>query len=164
MVIIQGDKVANIQKLNNSHKKLCEFIKSIGEIGHRESYNSLMKKFAKVEKMNDREFVSIRSFFNPSKIHSICYAIANANGSEKTIPYCEFNSETGDFLITFDKFDALRFEQTYVKSKSKKTTFDPLKMINGLLGSEKYVDYWTADKLNSIVAVINAMLDNSTEK
>lgn len=164
MVIIQGDKVANIQKLNNSHKKLCEFIKSISEIGHRESYNSLMKKFAKVEKMNDREFVSIRSFFNPFKIHSICYAIAKANGSEKIIPYCEFNSETGDFLITFDKFDALRFEQTYVKSKSKETTFDPLKMINGLLGSEKYVDYWTADKLNSIVAVINAMLDNSTEK
>ena len=160
MVIIKGDKVANTNKLNKANKELLEFIKSISEVGHRESYNSLMKKFAKVEKIDNNEFISIRAFFNPSRIHSICYAIVNESKKNSIIPYCEFNSETGDFLITFDKFDTLRIEQTYIKAKSTTQTFDPLKMIVGLLNSEKYLDFWNNDKLTSIENVISTLREN----
>lgn len=160
MLIIKGDKIANTNKLNKTHKELLDFIKSISEIGHRESYNSLMKKFAKVEKIDAQEFISIRSFFNPSKVHAICYAIVNESKKNSIIPYCEFDSTTGDFLLVFDKYNTTRIESTYTVKKAVTTIFDPLKMINGLLVSEKYTDYWSEDKLTSIISVINGMLEN----
>lgn len=163
MIIIKGDKIANTNKLNKVNKELLNFIKSISEVGHRESYNSLLKKFAKIEKMDNYEFVSIRSFFNPSKIHSICFAIVNESKKNSIIPYCEFNNETGDFLIVYDKYDVTRIESTYTKSKNKASTFDPIKMIIGLLQSDKYSTLWTSDSLNSIQSVIDILRENITE-
>lgn len=164
MVIITGDKIANLEKLNKSEKTLLDFIVSIGEVGHRESYNSLLKKFVKIDEKTDT--VKVRQFFTPSKIHAICYTVAQNAKKSEIIPYCEFNADTGDFLLVYGAYDKKRIEKTYAKKENKSTTFDPLKMCVGLLTSEKYTDYWfenAGEKLQGLQSALTAIFEELQE-
>ena len=156
-ILIKGDKVANLDKLNQQEKKLVEFIKSISTVGHRESYNSLLRKFAKVEKVDSNEFVKVRNLFSPSRIHALCFAIASASEKSSIIPYCSEFDSMGNITIIFDKFSKIKFDDCYTKSDNKKSVYNPVSMILGLLQNEKYKDCFTDDVLNSIESVIESL-------
>lgn len=136
-------------------KRVESLIAYIGENytkkGNRLGFENLVKRFSKWEEEKGIVFASSMPTY--ADVQQSCFIVASSIAIGEVMPIFTSDSGKNGVISTIEKTEE-NFNRLYGKNGSRKSAFDPSKLIIGLLNSEKY-DF-TSEMLDAIQDALDA--------